>query len=533
MTTSRVSSPSCQVLQSACGGADKLPTTRIEKEAAVEDSSIPTKAATTKTTKIKIMLPNQKEKWWWMTKFPLPILSCIWLALCTGLVLKYPKLLSVFFAFVACWVVRWTAGRGQGRRAAPHFLATGAAGVALWWDGQVANALSIIAGYLAYCHWSSSYDVVVVSASKPTSTTSTMARVTHDAITLTVAVVLLVVYYDADNDDNDESTTATGWPSSVASTTSLWLVTHWVRLLLLWNNNNNDDDDATTNDNCDNNSGDINISKQIPAAITATSITVQVHQQPPISSTSTSSSSSSHATNMIWRIHGQEYDLSSYVQYHPGGYEAILLGANRPDCTALFESYHPFTKTTARTVLQKYRINNVRLSSSSVTTTSGSDSTMNQPQQQQQQQQQTKQLPNNNTTNNQNMHKYKADDPFYAELCRAVAATLRQHGLDPVRDRAASRSITVSSRWASSIRPTIISRYVFFFFLVCSFVVVALVWRSDLNVKLRAPSCNALYREVSWAVSPSPFSAGCWVVWDMTRDIFVPVGRRCSTTSAY
>jgi len=44
----------------------------------------------------------------------------------------------------------------------------------------------------------------------------------------------------------------------------------------------------------------------------------------------------------FWIIHGQKYDLSDFIERHPGGKEAILLGRGR-DCTALFESYHPFT----------------------------------------------------------------------------------------------------------------------------------------------------------------------------------------------
>lgn len=44
----------------------------------------------------------------------------------------------------------------------------------------------------------------------------------------------------------------------------------------------------------------------------------------------------------LWIIHGEMYDLSDFIERHPGGREAILLGRGR-DCTALFESYHPFT----------------------------------------------------------------------------------------------------------------------------------------------------------------------------------------------
>jgi len=43
----------------------------------------------------------------------------------------------------------------------------------------------------------------------------------------------------------------------------------------------------------------------------------------------------------LWYIHGKSYDLSAFVPKHPGGQLAILSGRGR-DCTALFESYHPW-----------------------------------------------------------------------------------------------------------------------------------------------------------------------------------------------
>jgi len=57
----------------------------------------------------------------------------------------------------------------------------------------------------------------------------------------------------------------------------------------------------------------------------------------------------------LWTIHGQKYDLAAFVDRHPGGTEAILLGkgADGHDCTQLFESYHPFTER-HRLVLAKY-----------------------------------------------------------------------------------------------------------------------------------------------------------------------------------
>mmetsp|Transcript_12488 Transcript_12488/g.27577 ORF Transcript_12488/g.27577 Transcript_12488/m.27577 type:complete len:364 (-) Transcript_12488:1084-2175(-) len=44
----------------------------------------------------------------------------------------------------------------------------------------------------------------------------------------------------------------------------------------------------------------------------------------------------------LWTIHGKTYDLRSFIDDHPGGREALELGRGR-DCTALYESYHPFT----------------------------------------------------------------------------------------------------------------------------------------------------------------------------------------------
>jgi len=43
----------------------------------------------------------------------------------------------------------------------------------------------------------------------------------------------------------------------------------------------------------------------------------------------------------LWYIHGRGYDLKNYVAKHPGGPRMILSGRGR-DCTALFESYHPW-----------------------------------------------------------------------------------------------------------------------------------------------------------------------------------------------
>jgi len=54
----------------------------------------------------------------------------------------------------------------------------------------------------------------------------------------------------------------------------------------------------------------------------------------------------------VWYIHGNSYDLSQFVAKHPGGQLAILSGKGR-DCTALFESYHPWNDK-HRKVLKAY-----------------------------------------------------------------------------------------------------------------------------------------------------------------------------------
>jgi len=54
----------------------------------------------------------------------------------------------------------------------------------------------------------------------------------------------------------------------------------------------------------------------------------------------------------MWHIHGNNYDLSKFVDRHPGGRLAILTGKGR-DCSALFESYHPWNDR-HRKVLEKY-----------------------------------------------------------------------------------------------------------------------------------------------------------------------------------
>eukprot|EP01087_Luapelamoeba_hula_P016565 TRINITY_DN50_c0_g1_i1.p1 TRINITY_DN50_c0_g1~~TRINITY_DN50_c0_g1_i1.p1 ORF type:complete len:478 (+),score=74.70 TRINITY_DN50_c0_g1_i1:106-1539(+) len=63
------------------------------------------------------------------------------------------------------------------------------------------------------------------------------------------------------------------------------------------------------------------------------------------------------AASNYWLLHGSYYDFTEFVDRHPGGHRAILLGKGR-DCTALFESYH--TNLPADALLQKYRVTDVK-----------------------------------------------------------------------------------------------------------------------------------------------------------------------------
>jgi fatty acid desaturase len=57
----------------------------------------------------------------------------------------------------------------------------------------------------------------------------------------------------------------------------------------------------------------------------------------------------------LWAIHGQYYDLASFIDAHPGGSEMLLLGRGR-DCTELFESVHALSKRNVHALLAKYKV---------------------------------------------------------------------------------------------------------------------------------------------------------------------------------
>merc|ERR1712137_278068 len=57
-----------------------------------------------------------------------------------------------------------------------------------------------------------------------------------------------------------------------------------------------------------------------------------------------------------WVIHGRSYDLTNFVDRHPGGAYLIELGKGR-DCTELFESVHAVCGVAGpRNILKKYEV---------------------------------------------------------------------------------------------------------------------------------------------------------------------------------
>ena len=136
----------------------------------------------------------------------------------------------------------------------------------------------------------------------------------------------------------------------------------------------------------------------------------------------------------MWLIHGQEYDLSDFVDRHPGGKESILLGRGR-DCTAMFESYHAFTNQhrcvvqalswrllLSNTLLVEFQLEIAPFSSHSCHTLCSFS---------------LLRVVLQKYSRSQHATAIKAD-AFYNVIRNRVAATLREQGIDPSRHRGAT-----------------------------------------------------------------------------------------------
>ena len=59
----------------------------------------------------------------------------------------------------------------------------------------------------------------------------------------------------------------------------------------------------------------------------------------------------------MWNLYGKQYDLSSFIELHPGGPEILLKTKGEKDITVLFETYHAFSNIDKiKQTLQKYLI---------------------------------------------------------------------------------------------------------------------------------------------------------------------------------
>jgi hypothetical protein len=315
--------------------------------------------------------------------------SFVWLALCCGLVHKHGELMLVFTAFCASFGAAAVLSvmlrperqqplhRRNHNRRVKAVTGIGACVLALFTlffgsdaeepkDSAEFAALSIATGYLAFDHWFSA-----LYCQPPPD--KRFLGVLEDAATLSGFLAVLVAAAAAAASSPDGDGGAAGLLSSAVprrTPVAAWMAYRIVRFFR-----------AAAGPSL---SEDPGKEKDVPRINGATAAT-----------------QSSSDDNGTWIIHGARYDLSAYVQLHPGGKEAILLGKGR-DCTALFESYHPFTKDKVRRVLENYRVK-------------GDDKPLGR----------------------------LVEDPFYDVMCDRVAKTLRDSGLDPVADRAATWRRTI------------------------------------------------------------------------------------------
>lgn len=295
-------------------------------------------------------------------------LSALWVTLCTGLVWKHPELLLVFVSFTTCFGIAFVLGDPANKiRVQVGIMACVFSLISLYHfrvPPPEYMALSILVGFLAFDHWYSA-----MYCTKP------LSVAIEDAVTLTIQLTILVLVLSSDP----------VWWSSYRSYLLTWIVYKITRLT--WQVDH------------------VPISEKNKKRITKRVPTVKANEQLSAGrySKEKRSGQTTHLNvsreekplrnlDMLWTIRGEQYDLNDYISFHPGGKEAILLGRGR-DCTALFESYHPFTKQ-HETVLQKYRINQT--------------------------------------------HTGVSKDAFYSILCQRVQASLNEQNFNLRTDRAAS-----------------------------------------------------------------------------------------------
>jgi len=70
---------------------------------------------------------------------------------------------------------------------------------------------------------------------------------------------------------------------------------------------------------------------------------------------------------MSWNIYNKQYDLTKYLDNHPGGKDILLKCKNEKDLTVLFETYHAFSdKEKIKQTLSKYEITSNKISNNKI-----------------------------------------------------------------------------------------------------------------------------------------------------------------------
>lgn len=252
-------------------------------------------------TKIRLQLEWQNRILW---------LSVTWVALCASLVHKYNELIGIFFAFIGSFLLAFILSQAplDSKRTTPlsrrrHGRTKDRVGLVMCAisfmflglrekSSGVFQALSLSTGYLAFSLW---YTSMYCRQIPPP-----IFTMLEDASTLTIFLVSLSLQRD-----------------SIASYYSLvivWVAYKTTTFVIRLASTRHGDYDSTCS---------------------VATITGQMVEVSPTSSATVSRKDT-------WKVHGVDYDLTDFVNLHPGGKEAVLLARGR-DCTALFESYHPFT----------------------------------------------------------------------------------------------------------------------------------------------------------------------------------------------
>ena len=153
---------------------------------------------------------------------------------------------------------------------------------------------------------------------------------------------------------------------------------------------------------------DIDSNNSATASISSSSsVSLTSSDETNAASSSMSESSDGIKSENLWWIHGNGYDLMDFVENHPGGVEAILLGKGR-DCTALVESYHAFSGDRVWKTLEKYRL--------------------------------PAKLPEDEDEGDADGRSGRVQDFFYELLKERAIKVLRSKGIDPVKERGASKT---------------------------------------------------------------------------------------------